>query len=84
MKEGFAPISLDDYLDRHMQSNPAENREELKASIEEMIRFHKDGGRCECGREIWIIGSAVAQWPGCFSHITGEAYPDDDFEIEFE
>ena len=84
MKEGFSPISLEAYLERHMQSNPGQKRDEIKASIEEMISFHKEGGRCHCGKEIWIVGSAAAQWPGCFSHITGEAYPDNDFEIEYD
>lgn len=83
MKEGFSPISIEDYLDRHMQSTPNQNREEMRASIEEMIQFHKEGGRCSCGREIWVVGSATAGWPGCFSHITGEAYPNDDYEIQF-
>lgn len=30
--------------------------------------------------DYWLC---IAQWAGCFSHITGEAYPDDDFEIKF-
>lgn len=83
MKEGFSPISLEDYLNRHMQSNPNEDRAEVKSRIEEYIKYHKEGGRCNCGKEIWVIGSAAAQWPGCFSHITGEGSPDDDFEIIF-
>ena len=83
MKEGFTPISIENYLDRHMRSNPDQKRDEVRGAIEEMIQLHKNGGRCSCGREIWVVGSAAAGWPGCFSHITGEAYPDDDFEILF-
>jgi hypothetical protein len=83
MKEGFTPISIDAYLDRHMESNPNEKREEVEAKINEMIQLHNEGGRCTCGNEIWIIGSAVIGWAACFSHITGEAYPDDDYEIIF-
>ena len=83
MKEGFSPISLENYLDRHMESNPDEDRSEVESRINGMIEFHKDGGRCTCGNEIWVVGSAAARWPGCFSHITGEAHPDDDFEIIF-
>lgn len=83
MKDGFSPISLEDYLDRHMQSNPDQDRVEVKSRIEELIKYHKEGGRCHCGNEIWVVGSAAAQWPGCFSHITGERLPDDDFEIIF-
>ncbi len=83
MKEGFTPISLEDYLDRHMQSNPDEERTEVEAKIKDMIKFHNEGRRCNCGNNIWVIGSAAAGWAACFSHITGEAYPDDDFEIIF-
>ncbi len=83
MIKGFSPISLEDYLDRHMESNPDEDRSEVETRIKDMIKFHNDGGRCTCGNEIWIVGSAAARWAACFSHITGEAYPDDDFEIIF-
>ncbi len=83
MKSGFSPIELEDYLDRHMESNPSDDRTLVEQKIKKMISIHKEGGRCQCGNEIWIIGSAVMDFPQCFSHITGEATPDDDFEIIF-
>jgi len=83
MKEGFAPITIDEYLDKHIESNPSEKRAEVESRIKEMIKFHNEGGRCTCGNEIWVIGSAAAGWAACFAHITGEAYPDDDYEIIF-
>jgi hypothetical protein len=36
---------------------------------------------CRCGNPIWVIGSAVVG-NACFTCITGEALPDDDFEID--
>ena len=83
MKEGFTPISIEDYLDRHMESNPDEDRSDVESRIKDMIKFHNEGGRCTCGNEIWVVGSAAARWAACFSHITGEAHPDDDLEIIF-
>ena len=83
MKDGFCPIELEDYLDRHMGSNPSDDRDLIKKNIKKMISFHKEGVRCHCGNEIWVIGSAIKDFPQCFFHVTGEARPDDDFEIIF-
>jgi hypothetical protein len=38
------------------------------------------GARCECGGPIWVIGSAEVGL-SCFTCITGEADPSDDYEI---
>jgi len=39
------------------------------------------GTKCACGNPIWVIGAAEAG-PSCFTCITGEAMPEEDFEIE--
>ena len=39
------------------------------------------GERCQCGQPIWIIGSAEVGL-SCFSCITGESHPDEDYEID--
>ncbi|MGE4541145.1 MAG: hypothetical protein AB7D35_07780, partial [Bacteroidales bacterium] len=36
---------------------------------------------CSCGNDIWVIGSASVG-NSCFTCITGESYPTDDYEIE--
>jgi hypothetical protein len=41
----------------------------------------KAGARCACGTFIWTIGSAEAR-AACFTCITGEAWPDTDYEID--
>ena len=77
---GFVPIGIDDYVVRHLKSNPGDSIEEITAALRAALRAHRSGVRCDCGEPIWVIGSAVAGF-GCFSCITGEAYPEDDFEL---
>ncbi len=66
-----------------MESNSDEDRSQVEARIKDRIKFHNDGGRCTCGNEIWVVGSAAARWAACFSHIIDEVNPDDDLEIIF-
>ena len=44
------------------------------------IEFYCDE-RCACGARIWVIGSAEAG-NGCFTCITGDAWPRADYEID--
>ena len=80
MKTGFIPIRLADYVELHLCANPDVERSELVGRLQYAIDAHKRGIRCACGAPIWIIGSAEAGL-SCFSCITGEAQPDDDYEI---
>ena len=80
MKIGFTPISLDDYVELHLRANPGTNRAELTARLRHAMRADRKGVRCHCGAPIWIIGSAEAGL-ACFTCITGEAVPDNDYEI---
>jgi len=82
MKLGFVPISLEDYIEQAVVSNPGYSREEITASLNDALQAYKADIRCHCGNQIWVIGSAAAQWYACFSCITGEAMPDDDYEID--
>lgn len=81
MKHGFTPIRLHKYIELHLRSNPGVARADLIKRLEYAIDAHRRGVRCQCGTPIWIIGSAEAGL-ACFSCITGEAAPDDDYEIE--
>ena len=80
-KSGFKPISKDEYVELFLKSNPSERRKDVVARLDDAIAAHVEGKRCSCGEEIWIIGSAEAGY-ACFTCITGEANPDNDFEIQ--
>ena len=81
MKKGFRPISLNEYVELHLRANPGTERADLTARLEYAMNAYRRNTRCQCGAPIWIIGSAEAGL-ACFTCITGEAVPDDDYEIE--
>jgi len=81
MKPGFTPIALQDYVELHLRSNPGTKRAELIERLQYAIDAFRRDTRCQCGAPIWIIGSAEAGL-ACFTCITGEAAPDNDYEIE--
>ncbi len=81
MKSRFTPIALDDYIEKHLRANPEVSREDIRARLEFAIAAHRSGKRCSCGTNIWIIGSAEAGL-SCFTCITGEGYPNEDYEID--
>ena len=81
MKTGFIPIRFEDYVEKHLRSNPDVERADLIERLEYAVTACKRGVRCECGAPIWIIGSAEVGL-SCFTCITGEATPDDDYEID--
>ncbi len=81
MKSKFTPISLNDYVEKHLQSNPDVKRADLLDRLEHAISAHRAGKRCSCGAPIWIVGSADAGL-SCFTCITGEHYPNNDYEID--
>lgn len=78
---GFTLISKDAYADLFLKANPTDSRRDVVARLDDAIAAHRDGKRCSCGAEIWIVGSAEAGY-GCFTCITGESTPDKDYEIE--
>lgn len=82
MKTGFVPISLKKYVALHLKSNPGTSRKEVTEVLEDTLWAYKQGARCDCGNPIGIIGSAFSGFDGCFTCITGEAYPGDDYEID--
>lgn len=78
---GFVPIAFDRYVDLHVQSNPSVDREEFAGRLRQAVDARKAGARCRCGAFIWAIGSAEVG-AACFTCITGEAWPDSDYEID--
>lgn len=80
MKTGFTPIKLHDYVELHLRANPGAARAQVIQQLESVIGAVRAGARCQCGGQIWIIGSAQAG-RGCFRCITGRPKPDRDYEI---
>lgn len=81
MNTGFTPIRLEDYVALHLRANPDVERGDLIKRLKHTMEASKRGVRCQCGAPIWIIGSAEAGL-SCFTCITGESAPDNDYEID--
>lgn len=77
----FAPISIDQYVKLHVESNPDEDPVELRARLRSCVAAVLSGARCRCGEPIWVIGSVFAGH-ACFTCITGEGTPSEDYEID--
>lgn len=80
MKTGFTPISIDEFIKSTIKHNPKECPKEMRRGLLRALQAYKKGITCHCGNEIWVAGSAFVG-NSCFTCITGEAYPDDDYEI---
>lgn len=81
VRAGFVPIPFDRYVDLHVESNPSIDRAEFARRLRHAVDARKAGARCACGALIWAIGSAEAG-AACFTCITGEAWPESDYEID--
>ncbi len=78
---GFIPISINAYIKKHLKNNPSENEKNLRKRLNSALADYKKRIKCSCGNDIWVIGSASVG-NSCFTCITGESYPTDDYEIE--
>jgi hypothetical protein len=79
-KDGFVPITLDQYIEKHLVSNPGVKASELKSRLKNVLAAKAAGEKCECGNEIWVLGSAEIGLM-CFTCITGDLIPDKDYEL---
>jgi len=52
----------------------------VTAWLREALEAFRRDERCQCGERIWVIGSAMTGLM-CFACITGEATPEEDYEI---
>jgi len=77
----FIPIDLDSYIRLHLRSNPSENEKVLRIKLESALEAFKNGDKCNCGNDIWIVGSAYDGFK-CFQCITGKNHPTGEYEIE--
>jgi len=78
---GFVPIGIREYLKLHVKANPDENPTDVLARLRGCVCDALAGARCHCGAPIWVVGSASAGHR-CFTCITGEAVPSEDYEID--
>jgi len=78
---GFVPISIDEYIKKHLESNPSDNEKDLRMRLNTALADYNKGVKCFCGNDIWVIGSAFAG-NGCFTCITRENQPDGNYEID--
>ena len=78
---GFVAISINVYIKKHLKSNPTENEKDLRKRLNSALLDYKNGVKCSCGNDIWVIGSASVG-NSCFTCITGESFPIDDYEID--
>ena len=78
---GFVPISIDKYIKKHLKNNPSENEKDLRKRLGSAITDYQNGEKCSCGNDIWVIGSASVG-NSCYTCITGESMPVDDYEID--
>lgn len=77
----WIPITIDEYVKIHLKKNPNENEKVLRVRIEAALDDYKKGVKCQCGKDIWIVGSASTPF-GCFSCLTGRDYPGGEYEID--
>ena len=76
----FTPISIAKYVRLHAASNHGTDVAELSRHLRQVLEAKAAGELCHCGEPIWVIGSAQAGL-GCFSCITNQAVPDNDYEV---
>ena len=78
---GFLPISISGYIKKHLKNNTGENEKDLRKRLNSALADYRKGIKCSCGNDIWVVGSASVG-NSCFTCITGESFPTDDYEIE--
>lgn len=79
-RAGFTPIRIPDYVRLFLKENRGDTAEKVTARLQRALKDYQAGVRCHCGEPIWVIGSAETG-NACFTCITGEADPSEDYEI---
>lgn len=77
----FVEISLNKYIKLHLKNNPERSEGELRENLSRALKDFKSGVKCQCGNDIWVIGSSISG-TGCFHCITGESDSSEDYEIK--
>ena len=77
------PISVDEFVKSFLKNNKGEKEADIRLKLKRAIAAKQSGATCiSCGQLIWAIGSAIVEWNGCFTCITGEADSSEDYEID--
>lgn len=71
----FVPIA------KHLKNNPSAKEADLRKHLGTALNAYNNGIKCSCGNDIWVIGSASVG-NSCFTCITGESFPEEDYEID--
>ncbi len=77
----FKKISIDKYVKLHLKNNPSVNKMDLEKRLKGALKDYKNGVKCSCGNDIWVIASASVG-NRCFTCITGESMPSGDYELD--
>jgi hypothetical protein len=77
----YTPITIDNYVALHVQNNPTVQAPELRKKVLAALQDFKNGIKCQCGNDIWVIASASVG-NSCFNCIIGESAPSTHLEIE--
>jgi hypothetical protein len=77
----WTPISIDKYVKVHLKKNPDDKENVVRVRLEAALDDYRNGIKCKCGKDIWIVGSASFQF-GCYSCISGKAHPAGEYEID--
>ncbi len=76
----FIKISLENYVKIRLQFAPESNEQEVREKLENALATYKAGEKCECGNEIWVIGSAFMD-TGCYYCLTGNFSCNKEYEL---
>ena len=49
----FVPITVEEYVKRHVKINRGDNPKEFLASLRACVKEALAGARCQCGAPIW-------------------------------
>jgi hypothetical protein len=78
---GFLPIGIREYATLHAKANRDENPSELMARLRSCVSDALQGVPLPGGAPIWVVGSVSAGY-ACFTCITGESFPSEDYAID--
>lgn len=77
----FQPISIKNYVEQFVRANSGESKRAVEERLRSALSYALAGAKCSCASPLWVVGAAEAGL-FCFTCITGEAMPDDDYEID--
>lgn len=77
----FKIVSIDSFIEMQIKANSKTDAKQLRKDLIHFQQLKSEGTKCNCGNDIWTIGSAISG-KGCFTCITMETDCSDDYEIE--